>query len=251
MQTHTITLALCYSRHTYMHIYTHTCNVKWMQVAISFCLCHTKCANICQLFIFAIYCKVFDIVLYASVLYFIIILSSWLKRYSILQNVSLFCFCSSLIRLHKESRWVAGYVHTQHLNRYPNVLNLNRDGSHGPQMETIYIIMCNSNNEWGSVVRRNQANSHSQCSERKTWLFLLHVRAGVERVLFIWNITCLYSDWISRFNSMLVHDCPAAGWEQGFELWLFQKGWGLEQLVSQHDGLKPDLRGPIMAGRGV
>lgn len=89
-----------------------------------------------------------------------------------------------------------------------------------------------------SAAHRNQANSPSQCSERKTWLFLLHVRAGMERVLFIWNITCLYSDWISRFNSMLVRDCLAPGWEQGFELWLFPKGWGPRQLVSQRDGLK-------------
>lgn len=117
--------------------------------------------------------------------------------------------------------------------------------------ETIYIIMCKSNNEWGSVVRRKQAHSRSQCTERKTWLFLLHVGAGMESVLFIWNITCLYSDWISRFNSMLVHDCLAAGWEQGFELWLFQKGWGLEQLVSQRDRLKPDFWAAIMAGQGL
>lgn len=73
----------------------------------------------------------------------------------------------------------------------------------------------------------------------------------MERVLFICNITYLYSDWISWFNSMLVHDCLAAGWEEGFELWLFQKGWGLEQLVSQRDGIKPELRRPIMAGHGV
>lgn len=61
MQTHTTSLTLCYSRHTHTricilktHTHTYTCNVKWMQVAISFCSCHTKCANKCQLFIFAI-----------------------------------------------------------------------------------------------------------------------------------------------------------------------------------------------------
>lgn len=122
MQTHTISLTLCYCR----HIHTH--NIKWMQVAISFCSCHTKCGNLCQLFIFAIYCKVFIINYYMICLCFIFYYNSvkLIERYSILQNVSLFCFCSSLIRLHKESHWVASYVHTQHLNRYSNVLNLNR-----------------------------------------------------------------------------------------------------------------------------
>lgn len=74
-----------------------------------------------------------------------------------------------------------------------------------------------------TAAHTNQANSRSHYTEKKTWLFLLHVRARMERVLFI---TCLYSDWISRFNSMLVHDCMAAGWAQGFELWLFQKRTG-------------------------
>lgn len=74
-----------------------------------------------------------------------------------------------------------------------------------------------------SAEHRNQANSHPQCSERKTRLLLLHVGTAMERVLFIGSITCLYSDWISRFNSMLVHQCLAAGWELGCELWLFQK----------------------------
>lgn len=49
MQTHTHTAAA--HTHTDTLIFTHTCNVKWMQVAISFCLCHTKCANICLFFI--------------------------------------------------------------------------------------------------------------------------------------------------------------------------------------------------------
>ena len=65
---------------------------------------------------------------------------------------------------------------------------------------------------------RNQANSRPQCSERKTRLLLLHVRARMERVLFAWNITCLYSDRISRFYSVLLYDGLAAEREQGFGL---------------------------------
>lgn len=105
-------LTLCYSRHTYIHTYA------LMQ-------CEMNAGSHKHLLVPHQVCKYtylqftakssFNIVLYASVLYFIIILSCWLKRYSILQNVRLCFVCSSLIRLHKESRWVAVYVYTQYL----------------------------------------------------------------------------------------------------------------------------------------
>lgn len=60
------------------------------------------------------------------------------KMFYISQSVSLFCFCLSLIRPHKESCWVASYVLTRHLN--PNVLNLNRDGSHRPPNGRLYTL---------------------------------------------------------------------------------------------------------------
>lgn len=56
---HTQSHSLCTLAGTHACIFTHTCNVRLKQVAISFCLCHTKCANVYQLFIFVIYCKLF------------------------------------------------------------------------------------------------------------------------------------------------------------------------------------------------
>lgn len=78
--------------------------------------------------------------------------------------------------------------------------SLGRNGCRDYTIQTVSGVVL-------SVTHRNQANSRPQCSERKTRLLFLRVRARMERVLFSWNITCLYSDWISWSNSMLVHCC--------------------------------------------
>jgi len=82
MQTHTASLTLCYSRHTYIHIYTHTHTHTYT---------HTQCEmnagrhnarnypHFSSLYLQFTAKSSFNIVLYASVLYFILILSSWLK----------------------------------------------------------------------------------------------------------------------------------------------------------------------------
>lgn len=53
--THNLTHPVLQQAHTHTHtcIFTHkhTCNVKWMQVAISFSSCHTKCANMSVVYI--------------------------------------------------------------------------------------------------------------------------------------------------------------------------------------------------------
>lgn len=48
----TVSLSLCYISGTHACILTHTCNVRWMQVAISFCFCHIKWANMSVVYIY-------------------------------------------------------------------------------------------------------------------------------------------------------------------------------------------------------
>lgn len=61
----------------------------------------------------------------------------------------------------------------------------------------LYTLQCVIQTITGVVLwaaHRNQANSHPCCGERKTLLLLLRVRDRMGRVLFIQNMTCLYSE---------------------------------------------------------
>lgn len=128
-----------------------------------------------------------------------------------------FFFCSTLIHLHKESRWVASRADA------PDLFESDQSPVRtGHKMGGIRAIGVG-----------NVTGSHPGCLCRS----LDDLR----------SVLPLNPGQISQF--MLVHGCLAPGWEEGSVPRLFQKGRGPGQLVSQHHRGK--LRGPTLVGHGL
>lgn len=111
-----------------------------------------------------------SIVLLASVLYVIIILLSWFERYSILQKFSLFFVfllgffpCSSLICV-CHTGWPANtqmyWIETETTHTGHKCVSLTHTKlTQKRWVQRRYIIMCNSDGQWGNVVGNTEKPS--------------------------------------------------------------------------------------------
>ena len=144
---------------------------------------------------------------------------------------------------------MACYEHTQHPNRYPNVLNLNRDGSHRPRMGD-YI-------HYNVYFKQSVGQRCPRQSETKQIAVPSAVKGKHGCCCYTlepgWKEYYSFGTWLVYILTESLGLTPwslMAAWLPGgnwgvVELRLVQIGWGLEQRASQHNERKPECCLPM------